>query len=64
MDTEHPKDSGELPSIVVKLMDEVTPLWDIAKQYSTTAEIIRAANDMAEDAACTAGQMLLIPRKR
>ena len=64
VDTEHPKDSGELPSIVLKLMDEVTPLWDIAKQYSTTAEVIRAANDMAEDAACTAGQMLLIPRKR
>ena len=39
-------------------------LWDIAKRYSTTAEVIRAANDMDEDCTCSAGQLLLIPRKR
>ena len=63
-DTEHPKDTSQLPSIVLKVFDEDESLWDIAKRYSTTAEVIRAANDMEEDCACSAGQLLLIPRKR
>ena len=64
VDTEHPKDTSQLPSIVLKVFDEDESLWDIAKRYSTTAEVIRAANDMEEDCACSAGQLLLIPRKR
>ena len=64
VDTEHPKDMSALPSIVLKLFDEDESLWEIAKRYSTTVEIIRSANDLAEDCGCSAGQMLLIPRKR
>lgn len=64
LDTEHPKDVSQLPSIVLKLFDEDEKLWDIAKRYSTTVDVIRAANDLGEDCACSAGQMLLIPRKR
>ena len=64
IDTEHPKDTSQLPSIVLKAFDADESLWDIAKRYSTTVEVIRAANDLAEDCACSAGQMLLIPRKR
>lgn len=64
VDTEHPKDTSQLPSIVLKVFDEEESLWEIAKQYSTTTEVIRAANDLAEDCGCAAGQMLLIPRKR
>ena len=64
VDTEHPKDTSQLPSIVLRLFDEDESLWEIAKRYSTTVEIIRSANDMSEDCTCGAGQMLLIPRKR
>ena len=64
LDTEHPKDVSQLPSIVLKLFDEDESLWDIAKRYSTTVDVIRAANELSEDCACSAGQMLLIPRKR
>lgn len=64
LDTEHPKDVSQLPSIVLKLFDEAESLWDIAKRYSTTVDVIRAANELPEDCACNAGQMLLIPRKR
>ena len=64
LDTEHPKDTGNLPSIVLKLLDEEEPLWNIAKRYSTTIEVIRAANELDETCICNAGQMLLIPRKR
>ncbi len=64
IDTDTPKDTSQLPSIVLKVFDEDESLWDIAKRYSTTVEVIRAANDMTEECACNAGQMLLIPRKR
>ena len=64
LDTEHPKDTSQMPSIVLKIFDEEESLWNIAKRYSTTTEVIRAANDLADDSTCTAGQMLLIPRKR
>lgn len=64
LDTEHPKDTSQMPSIVLKVFDQAESLWDIAKRYSTTTEVIRTANDLAEDCTCAAGQMLLIPRKR
>ena len=64
VDTEHPKDLSALPSIVLKLFDAEESLWEIAKRYSTTVEVIRSANDLAENCECSAGQMLLIPRKR
>ena len=64
VDTEHPKDTSQIPSIVLKLFDEDESLWEIAKRYSTTVDVIRSANDMPEDCTCGAGQMLLIPRKR
>ena len=64
VDTEHPKDTSALPSVVLRLFEEEESLWEIAKRYSTTTEIIRSANDLAEDRTCSAGQMLLIPRKR
>ena len=64
VDTEHPKNTSDLPSIILKLFDEDENLWDIAKRYSTTVDVIRSANDLSEDGKCAAGQMLLIPRKR
>lgn len=64
VDLEHPKDSGRMPSVVLKLFDEAESLWDIAKRYSTTVDVIRAANELDEAGGCSAGQMLLIPRKR
>ena len=64
VDTEHPKDLSALPSIVLKLFDAEESLWEIAQRYSTTVEVIRSANDLAENCECSAGQMLLIPRKR
>ena len=64
IDTDTPKDTSQLPSIVLKVFDEDESLWDIAKRYSTTVEVIQSANDMTEECACNAGQMLLIPRKR
>jgi LysM repeat protein len=48
----------------LKLFDKDESLWEIAKRYSTTVEVVRAANDLGEGEDCRAGQMLLIPRKR
>jgi hypothetical protein len=64
VDTEHPRDTASMPSVVLKLFDKDESLWEIAKRYSTTVEVVRAANDLGEGEDCRAGQMLLIPRKR
>ena len=55
---------ADTPSLVLRALEEGEKLWDIAKRYRTTVEDILTANELTDSAALTAGQMLLIPRKR
>ena len=55
---------GCASSLVLRALQEGETLWDIAKQYRTTAEDILAANELTDGSALTVGRMLLIPRKR
>lgn len=55
---------AEAPSLVLRALNEGETLWDIAKQYRTTAEDILAANELTDGSALTVGKMLLIPRTR
>ena len=48
-------------TLVLRRVDEGEQLWDIAKQYATTAAAIRAANDIPEEEQAVGAQMLLIP---
>ena len=57
-------EAAQMPSIILRALDEGERLWDIAKQYRTTVESILSANELADEAAAAAGRMLLIPRKR
>ena len=57
-------EASETPSLVLRALEEGESLWDLAKQYRTTAEDILAANELTESAAIEAGRMLLIPRAR
>lgn len=58
-----PSDGGH-PSLVLRALTEGETLWDVAKQYRTTAEDILAANELTESSLLEAGRMLLIPRSR
>ena len=52
------------PSLVLRALREGETLWDVAKQYRTTAEEILSANELTEASVLEAGRMLLIPRSR
>ena len=51
-------------SLVLRALREGESLWDLAKQYRTTAEEIIAANELPDGLLPEAGRMLLIPRAR
>ncbi len=53
-----------VPSLVLRALRGEESLWDIAKEYRTTAEEILSANELTDSSVIEAGQMLLIPRKR
>lgn len=52
------------PSLVLRALREGESLWDLSKQYRTTAETILSANELTDGVLPEAGQLLLIPRCR
>lgn len=48
-------------TLVLRYVNAEEPLWDIAKNYRTTMDAIRGANDLSDDVRCAREQMLLIP---
>ena len=48
------------PSVVIRRISENAALWDLARQYRTTAQSIQQANHLTQPEA-DAGQLLLIP---
>ncbi len=56
-------ESGDQPSLVLRMLEQGERLWDVAKTYGTTIADIISANEL-EDASAAAGRLLLIPRKR
>lgn len=60
---EAPTETGEQPSLVLRMFEGGERLWDVAKAYGTTIADIISANEL-EDAGAAAGKMLLIPRRR
>lgn len=60
---ETPAETGEQPSLVLRMLERGERLWDVAKAYGTTIADIISANEL-EDASAAAGRLLLIPRKR
>ena len=57
-------EGSDAASLVLRALREGETLWDIAKQYRTTAEEILAAIELTESSLLEAGRMLLIPRVR
>ncbi len=55
---------ADAPSLILRALREGETLWDVAKQYRTTAEAILSANELADGVLPEAGRMLLIPRSR
>ena len=58
-----PAQTGERPSVILRMAGEGESLWEIAKAYGSTTADIAAANGL-EDETAPAGMMLLIPRRR
>lgn len=59
------KESAEAaPSLILRAPLPGQRLWDIAKEYRTTVSDILSANELSAETDVTAGEMLLIPRKR
>lgn len=54
----------DAPSLVLRALREGESLWDVAKQYRTTADEILAANELTDSVLPEAGRLLLIPRSR
>ena len=55
---------ADAPSLILRALREGETLWDVAKQYRTTAEAILSANELTDGVLPEAGRMLLIPRSR
>lgn len=54
---------GPKPSVILRVVGEKEPLWDIAKACSSTVADIMTANELDSDSA-PAGKLLLIPKQR
>lgn len=52
------------PSIIIYKTQEGDRLWDLGKRYTSTRDLIIAANELDEVSKLPAGQLLIIPRKR
>lgn len=55
---------GQDVTMILRRVEAGEPLWDIAKQYSTTVAAIRDANNIAGEQQTTQAQMLLIPMEQ
>ncbi len=60
---EAPASEGEVPSLVLRMLEGGERLWDVAKAYGTTVADIISANELEGESAA-AGKLLLIPRRR
>ncbi len=63
-DPENLRDTDKAPSVIVKRMTRDCDIWSLAKEYCTTVEEIKLANDIADDITLSCGRMVLIPKKR
>ncbi|MBQ9985176.1 MAG: DUF3794 domain-containing protein [Oscillospiraceae bacterium] len=63
-DPERERRDRDTPSVIVKRLDSDCDIWSLAKEYATTVEEIKLANDITEDITLSCGRMVLIPRKR
>ena len=57
------ENTGEQPSLVLRMLEQGERLWDVAKLYGTTIADIVSVNELSDELA-GAGRLLLIPRKR
>lgn len=58
-----PENTGEQPSLVLRMLGQGERLWDVAKTYGTTIADIISANELESETAAE-GRLLLIPRGR
>ena len=63
INTETPKDLSGTPSLVLRSLHKDERVWDLAKAYNTTIDMILSANGL-EAENIPKDQLLLIPRKR
>ncbi|MBQ4545085.1 MAG: DUF3794 domain-containing protein [Oscillospiraceae bacterium] len=63
-DTENVRSSSDSPSITVKRLEKERDIWSLAKEYATTVEEIKLANNISDEACLTVGRMVLIPKAR
>lgn len=60
-DTPRPPLEPAGTTLILRYIHTAMPLWDIAKQYASTAQAIRQANALPDGADTVADTMLLIP---
>ncbi len=63
-DTEKTRCGENTPSVTVKRLTRDCDIWSLAKEYATTVEEIKIANDISDDILLTEGRMVLVPTKR
>jgi len=63
-DEEKPKETAGMPSLTVCRAAEGGSLWDLAKKFGSTTELIVSANALGDTAFPETGSVLIIPRAR
>ncbi|MDR2530790.1 MAG: DUF3794 domain-containing protein [Oscillospiraceae bacterium] len=63
LDEKQLTDYTQLPSLVLHRVTTDDTLWELAKRYNSTRELIREANELDSDSA-VCGRMLIISKKR
>lgn len=61
---ENRRDMTKVPSVMLYRAANTDTLWEIARRFSSTRELIAAANAVETDAELIAGTLLIIPKKR
>ena len=61
---EQTKDLGSLPSLIVRRVDSQDSIWNLAKRYNSTCELIRRANAMDESDDIHVGDLIILAKQR
>lgn len=62
-DESNPIDNSKYPSLVVARPSDQDSLWNLAKKYRSTPNLILAANELAGEEEIAPGKLLIIPKK-
>ena len=58
------KDLANVPSLIIRRVGEQDTIWNLAKHYNSTCELIRRANSLEDGDPIQTGDLILLAKQR